>query len=58
MRCAVVDHSTSLVVNVIVADPVLDIVPEGLSLIPVDEEEPLGIGWEWDGQSFVNPQPE
>ena len=47
-RCAIVNES-GLVINVIMADPVLDSLP-GYSLILCDED--IIIGNSWNGSSF------
>jgi hypothetical protein len=58
MRCALVDLSTNLVVNLVIADPSVDPNPEGFILISLSDEDPVSIDWTWDGQSFTNPNPE
>ena len=53
---AIVDNATSKVVNIIIWDGVTSYTPpQGTSAIKANG---ACIGWEWDGQSFVNPQPE
>lgn len=49
-------NSESKVINIIIWDGVSPYSPpDGFQLIKSDTAI---IGWEWDGQSFVNPQPE
>jgi hypothetical protein len=55
MRCALVDNLSSLVVNLIIADPAIDTPPEGFILIGLSDEDPVGIGWSWDGSNFIDP---
>ncbi len=46
----------NIVTNIIVADS-KEIAEEvtGLLCIEYTEENPVGIGWTWDGTSFINP---
>lgn len=57
MRCAVVEISTNLVVNFIIADPVVDNHLDGFILIGIHDEDPVGIGWSWNGTYFNPPIP-
>lgn len=52
-RCAVVDKN-NVVVNVVVADPHTDPVPEGMMLVATDMAGP---GWVLDGSVFIDPAP-
>ena len=52
-RCAVVDKN-NIVINVIIADPVIDTAPEGMTIV---ETEIAGLGWLWDGNNFTDPTP-
>jgi len=57
-RCAVVDEA-GVVVNVVMIDPTLPTEeqwrpPTGTTVIATDI---AGIGWIWDGTSFVDPTP-
>src|SRR5262245_17930617 len=57
-RCAVVDGG-GIVVNVVMIDPGLPPdeqwqAPTGTTVIASDE---AGIGWIWDGTSFIDPSP-
>lgn len=54
MRCALVNISTGMVENVIVADPVFDPAPEGYRLIG-DLPAFVEIGSAWDGTKFIAP---
>lgn len=47
------------VVNIIIADS-KEIAEEvtGLVCIEYTEENPAGIGWNWDGNNFINPSEE
>jgi hypothetical protein len=56
MRCALVELSTNLVINLIIADPSVDPSPDGFILISLSDEDPVGIGWTWDGTDFVEPE--
>ena len=58
MRCALVEISSGLVTNLIIADPVIDPSPDGFILIGLSDEDPVNIGWTWDGTEFINPNPE
>ena len=57
MRCALVENSTNLVVNLIMADPATDNAPDGFILIGLSDEDPVEIGWSWDGEYFNPPTP-
>lgn len=54
MRCAVYRISDGLVVNVIVSQE-SDLAPNGCDLIALEDDTPVGIGWTWNGNSFVEP---
>lgn len=58
MRCAVVNVTSTVVENLIMADPSIDTVPETFLLISLPEDSPVAIGWTWDGINFVDPSPE
>lgn len=55
MRCAVVDVSTGIVSNVIIADPATDPAPSGSELISLPEDSEVFIGWVYSNGSFSNP---
>jgi hypothetical protein len=57
MRCALINNSTGLVENVIIADPTTDPHPEGYLLMGLQDDDPVSIGWIWDGAIFVDPIP-
>lgn len=58
MKAAVVDQTTNIVVNIIVADASVDPAPDGCFLVNVDNT-PCDIGWIYDPASntFINPNP-
>lgn len=56
MQCAVVDSATSIVVNIIVAQPD-DVPPEGCFLVALDDTTPCSIGWVYADGVFVDPNP-
>jgi hypothetical protein len=58
MRCAVVEISSGLVTNLIIADPAVDPAPDGSLLIGLPDDSPVSIGWIWDGENFIDPNPE
>lgn len=47
MVCAVVNISTGVVENVIMADPVADNAPDGFALVFMKDGETASIGWHW-----------
>lgn len=57
MRCALIDTSSNIVVNLIMADPSVDSAPEGFSLHALPDDSPVSIGWLWDGVTFTDPSP-
>lgn len=58
MRAAVIDLLTNIVVNIIVANAVVDAAPEGTMLVDVTEI-PCDIGWVYDPATgtFSDPAP-
>lgn len=62
MRCALVNQSTNIVENIIVADPSVDPPPSGYVIIGIPDDSPVCIGWLYDpatGQfSDPNLQPQ
>jgi hypothetical protein len=54
--CAVIDKTTNIVVNKIVAE-VTDLPPDNCFLVDVTNQF-VNIGWVWDGVNFINPTPE
>lgn len=56
MRCALVDNNTNLVVNLIIADPAVDPAPSDSTLISLSDDNPVSIGWAWNGSDFVEPE--
>ncbi len=53
--CLVINEVTQTVVNRIVASPT-DVAPVGCYLVEQTDMS-VDIGWAWDGQNFVNPNP-
>lgn len=60
MRCALVNSSTNVVENLIVADPAVDPAPVGYVIIGIPDDSPVAVGWIYDPatQTFTNPNPE
>ena len=59
MKCAVVQNSDNIVVNVIVADPFVDPAPESTIFVGLPDDSSISIGWIYDpatGQ-FTDPNP-
>jgi hypothetical protein len=55
-----VNNDTSIVDNMIVADPFTDPAPPGYTLIAVPDDSPVSIGWEYNfatGTFFPPPEP-
>lgn len=57
MRCAVVDPNTGAVVNVIVADPEKDSIPD-FTLVAIPDGEPIDMRWVWSEAEGFKPGPE
>ena len=57
MRCALVEISSGLVTNLIIANPAVDPSPDGFILIGISDEDQVEIGWSWDGEDFYPPIP-
>lgn len=55
MEAAVVDLTTNIVINKIVADAATDLAPDGTRLVDVPEGTVYDIGWLWDGVAFIPP---
>lgn len=55
MRCAVID-ANGLIVNIIMAEPTNQ-APAGCSLVGIDEGVFCDIGWIWNGNQFIDPNP-
>jgi hypothetical protein len=55
MEAAVVDLTTNIVINKIVADAAIDPAPDGTRLVDVPEGVMCEISWLWDGINFVPP---
>lgn len=47
MRCAVVNLTSYIVENLIIANPSVDPTPDGFLLISVSDEDPVSIGWSY-----------
>lgn len=57
MRCAIVQSSNNIVVNLIMADPSVDPAPEGTILVGLPDDSPVTFDWIYDpatGQ-FTDP---
>lgn len=57
MRCALIQNSDNIVVNLIMADPSVDPAPEGTTLVGLPDDSPVSMGWIYDpatGQ-FTDP---
>lgn len=59
MNSAVVSQDTLIVINIIVADPVIDPPPVGCVLVGLADGEPCDIGWLYDPSTntFSDPNP-
>ena len=59
MKAAVVELSTNIVLNVIVANANVDLAPDGCVLIDITNGPDCSTGWIYDPvtQTFGNPQP-
>lgn len=57
MRSAVCNLSDNVVINVIMADPAVDIAPDGAFLVEIKDGVMCDIGWIWNGSIFINPNP-
>ena len=47
-NCALIQNSDETVINIIVADPVVDPAPGGCLLIALPEGSPVTFGWIYD----------
>lgn len=47
-NCAFVRNSDNKVINVIVADPTVDVAPEGYAIIALPAESPVTFDWVYD----------
>lgn len=54
-NAAVVEDTTNVVVNVIVANENGDQPPNDCYLVNIPDGYPCSIGWFWDGTSFIQP---
>lgn len=48
MRCALVNASTNIVENLIMADPATDPAPVGYVIIGLPDDSPVAVGWIYD----------
>jgi len=48
MRCALINQSTNIVENIIIADPSVDPAPDGYLIIGLPEDSPVAIDWVYD----------
>ena len=53
-KCAVVQISDGLVVNIIIASP-NDIPPENCQLVEILPDQMRDIGWYYNGTDFIDP---
>lgn len=53
-RCAVVQLSDGLVVNIIIAEPT-DLPPADCELIEIPADQFCDLGWYWTGTEFIPP---
>lgn len=58
-RCALINSTTNIVENVIIADPSTDPAPAGYIIIGLPEDSPVSFGWIYDPatQTFTDPNP-
>lgn len=58
-RCALVDESTNVVINIIVADPAVDPAPSGTIIVGLPDGSPVTFGWIYDPATgtFTDPNP-
>jgi len=59
MRCALVNSTTNIVENLIVADPSVDPTPDGYLLVGIPDDSPVAVGWIYNlvTQTFTDPNP-
>lgn len=59
MRSALIDNSTNIVTNVIMADPSVDPTPDGYTMIALPDNSPVSIGWIYNSETgdFTDPNP-
>lgn len=59
MRSALVNSTTNIVENIIVADPSVDPAPEGFVLVALPDDSSVAIGWIYDPATgtFTDPNP-
>lgn len=58
MRTALINASSNIVENIIVADPAVDPAPPGAILVALPDDSPVAIGWLYDGNGFTDPNTE
>lgn len=58
MRCALINEQTSIVENLIMADPMTDPAPTGYFLLELEDTNPASIGWLWNGTELMDPSPQ
>lgn len=58
-RCALVNATSNVVENLIIADPTVDPIPSGYLLIGLPENSPVAVGWIYDPSTntFTDPNP-
>lgn len=55
MRCALIDLSTNLVVNLIIADPAIDPAPNGYLIVGLPDDSLVDMGWTYNNGEFTPP---
>jgi hypothetical protein len=58
-RCALVNSTTNIVENIIIADPAVDPAPGGYIIVGIPSDSPVAVGWIYnpaDG-TFTDPNP-
>lgn len=58
-RCALVNSSTNIVENIIIADPAVDPAPDGYILVGLPADSTVSSGWIYDPATgtFTDPNP-
>lgn len=59
MRCALVNSTSNIVENLIVADPATDPAPTGYIIVGLPDDSPVAVGWLYDPATgtFTDPNP-
>lgn len=56
MKAVVIDAITGIILNVIIADPSIDVAPKGTILVPLAASSIVDDSWEYKNGSFVEPR--